>query len=223
MAIAFDAASGNYNGGSLATATAAHTCTGSNLGMVIGVACAEVPSSVTYNGIGATLIGHRNDGVTEMSIWYLDGPAAGTHNIVATVSTSQDINMVGASYSGVSGTAQPDANVLGGTVFVSSWTQALTTITDNSWTVMVADLHTGGTGVASGTGATLRWTSAGATGGRTGILDSAALIHPASTYSMTATGGDGTSFWGGGVLALAPFSGGGGGANHNALTLLGVG
>lgn len=220
MSIAFDAAAGGDNGGGTNTITFAHTCTGSNLGLVVGIYGDEVPTTVTYSGTSMALIG-QNTPLKSISVWYLDGPATGSNNVVVTMMSNQTIHAVSSSYTGVKGSGQPDANVFNSSVFTTSITQAIITITDNSWTVMCADSSTS-SATTAGSGSTLRWTNIGSTGGALAILDSAAPITPAGSYSMTASNGNGSSIWATGVLALAPL-GGGGGTNHNALTLLGVG
>jgi hypothetical protein len=72
------------------TITLAHTSTGSNLVLVVGVSMnisaqtATTVSGVTYNGVALIRAGFHNDStnVRRVEMWYLAGPATGLHNVV---------------------------------------------------------------------------------------------------------------------------------------------
>jgi uncharacterized repeat protein (TIGR01451 family) len=83
------------------TVTLAHTSTGSNLVLVVGVSMnisartATTVSGVTYNGVALTRAGFHNDSINlrRVEIWYLAGPAIGNHNVVVTESISGSGNI----------------------------------------------------------------------------------------------------------------------------------
>lgn len=75
------------------TVTLAHTSTGSNLVLVVGVSMdifggsTTTVSSVTYNSVPLTMAGSHNDSVNQRrtEMWYLIAPATGNNNVVVTV------------------------------------------------------------------------------------------------------------------------------------------
>lgn len=138
MAIAFNATS---NGTATATSpvTWSHTCTGSNLILVVAVDvyAGATPdcTGVTYNSNALTLIGSkRTSSFIQTSLWYLLSPSTGANTVsVAFTGSSPSCNGRATSYTGVSQSGQPDA--VGGNTGVN--TVNVTTITDNSWVVGV--------------------------------------------------------------------------------------
>lgn len=113
--IVFDAtASGNASATSV---TYSHTCTGSNLGLMVGVSSVTGPGStyptgVTYNGVSMTEIaGTRGaQGNTATTLFYLLAPATGAHNVVVTFAASAQIVSHSISWTGVKQSGQPDAS-----------------------------------------------------------------------------------------------------------------
>ena len=90
------------------TITFNHTCTGSDLILIVAVHFdndAGTVSSVTYNGENLTYIGRATspdgigDNVTEL--WYKVGPATGENEVVATLSHDEDCIAGAISYTGV--------------------------------------------------------------------------------------------------------------------------
>jgi uncharacterized repeat protein (TIGR01451 family) len=75
------------------TLTFAHTTTGTNLVLVVGVSMnisggvSSTVGSVTYNGVALTKAGAQNDSGNQRrtEMWYLIAPATGTHNVIVTV------------------------------------------------------------------------------------------------------------------------------------------
>jgi uncharacterized repeat protein (TIGR01451 family) len=75
------------------TLTFAHTSTGSNLVLVVGVSMnisgrnTTTVSGITYNGVALTKAGAHNDEslVRRTEIWYLINPATGANNVVVTL------------------------------------------------------------------------------------------------------------------------------------------
>ena len=218
MAIAFVDSEKFLNAGSgVSTRTCSYTVgAGSNL-LVVGIYSSAL-TGLTWNGSAMTKIGEAF--FNSLELWYILAPTTGTHDMVATSTTTFVFNpaIFIADYSGVNAfdafTAQED----GGT---NSATIAVTTVADNCWAVMVAMGDNGGD-VAAGTGCTLRETNGGVNPNIGGYLDSNTLITPAGSYSMTYTGS-------GHMYAVAasfsPASGGGGGgvSGTGLLSLLGVG
>lgn len=157
--IAFDNSSKGEIGANSQTLTFSHT-TGSGTDRILFVAVATadtsgqsgVASSVTYNGVSLTKIDSANPQVNiDVSLWYLVSPDSGTHDVVVTGSQSMGfyIKGVAMSYEGAKQTAIPDAS---GTQIGSgtSYSQSLTSNTENSWFVVAAQGNgdiLGGTGV----------------------------------------------------------------------------
>lgn len=205
MAIAFDTAT---DGGLVNPGTSlswSHTCTGANLALLVGVrsttAVTDNVSGVTYNGVSCSLLAHVSGSMglaRATSLWLLLGPATGANTIV--VSGTSDVIMAEAgSYTGVKQSSQPDATGTN-TSFVTAVTVSLTTIADNCWVVAVFG-NNGGTPTA-GSGTTFRVTSANGIG----FGDSNGVVHPAGSYSMTATQA-GSSADTGVAASLAPAGG----------------
>lgn len=116
MTVALDAvSSGVLSGTSL---TVAHTCTGSNLALVVSVVCnnstdtvGSGTSVVTYNGVsmGAAVAEHITYNGNRVRQYVLVNPATGTHNIVVTPASSAVGGMVAVSFTGVDQTAPTDS------------------------------------------------------------------------------------------------------------------
>src|SRR4051812_20674402 len=110
MAIAFDAAS-NLDAHAGTSHTQAHTCTGSNLLLLVGMRSisGDIVSGATYNGVAMTL---QNKTQMQLNDWdylfFLYAPTTGANNIVIS-SSSGTIYARAVSYSGVSQTGFPDA------------------------------------------------------------------------------------------------------------------
>ncbi len=104
-------------------------------------------SAVTYNGVALTKI--RDDYGAALQqrsqLWYLIAPPVGTFNVVATVSGSiNDTSYGGLSLDGVDQTSPIEANN-GNSGAVNGSTNpsaAVTTVTNNDWTVIAAKVAT---------------------------------------------------------------------------------
>lgn len=206
MAIAFDAATN----GSSVTATSytlAHTCTGTNRFLVVGVvgvagaATSNNISGVTYAGVAMTKIGEEQLSPNDrwFSIWYLYNPASGANNIVVSSSSSAFIAASAASYNGVAQSA-PEVTHKSSQATGSPLNEALTTLSDNAW-------HIGAGGTASGTptagtGTTRRAVNGGA---NLAVFDNGGAITPAGSNTIQMTGMNssfGSILWG---MSLAPY------------------
>lgn len=144
MALAHDATStgGKTSNAATATLTVAHTCTGSNLVLLVAVhqeatvLLATTITGVTYNTVAMTKItGVVNANTTISSdLFYLKAPATGTHNIVATCSSvGVSMSLTGTSLSGADQTNTITNNTTGtntGTAISST----ITSLTNNEWT-----------------------------------------------------------------------------------------
>jgi hypothetical protein len=119
MPIAFDAASVGKNDFTT-TVTVAHTCTGSNLALFVGLIGFNSVTGVTYNGVAMTLV--RTEGASDppSRIYVLANPATGTNNIVATASANATGHLHGASFTGVDQSTPSDADGGGSNAFQNS-------------------------------------------------------------------------------------------------------
>jgi len=154
MAIAFDATSSSaaQTGSSV---TFSHTCTGTNLILIVGVtmasSVAKTMTSITYNGVSMTSVGAVDETTNQNRfswLYYLIAPATGANNIVVTLSAAPTdfFSVAAASYTGVKQTGQPDASgtATSGSSVVSTISKAITTVADNSWLVGVSCNSAGG-------------------------------------------------------------------------------
>ena len=148
MAIALDSASTyktQFPGTSL---TWAHTCTGSDLILIVTVTVEQGDrvTGVTYNGVAMTQGIKAANGVPYLYIYYLVNPATGANNIVVSVSSSSDIHAASASYTGASQTGQPDATNSVNEVAIASGdhTVSLTVVAADSWLVATYNSLTAG-------------------------------------------------------------------------------
>ena|SRR3990167_6093470 len=136
MAIVVDAtSSGSTNADT--SLTVAHTCTGSELYLLVSVWTNQTSiTGVTYNGAAMTSLDSAAAvGGRKIYMWGLANPATGANNIIATASGSGQIYLIGDSYTGCSD-AQPDGFSNGTVSNQASIVGTVTVNTDNSWTVM---------------------------------------------------------------------------------------
>lgn len=188
MAIAFDATStGNGSGTSI---TVAHTCTGDNRILWVGVRtfdgstpASDPVSGITYNGVAMTLAGTRNNPATDQVsyLYYLIAPATGANNIVVSCSSVDEIAVRATSYTGALQSGVPDAYATGADT-TSPLTITVTTILDNCWLVGLFDGDSGN-GITASTNATNRNTN----GNSDLIVDTNGAQTPAGSHSMTCT------------------------------------
>ena len=168
MAIAFDASSNRPEGtvtGTPPVYSWSHTCTGSNLVLVVGIVTRDLTdadrltASITYNGVSLTKI-REDDNLTDdntTSLWYLLNPATGANTIEVTGNSSSITSAIGmaVSLTGVAQSGQPDAN--NGNIYsnANSITDSVTTVADNCWVVDAVCLD-GPQTLAVGSGQTQR-------------------------------------------------------------------
>jgi len=167
MAIAYDAGS-TAEQNSVSSITVSHTCTGTNLILLVGVLtndASDLVTGATYNGVSMTRGGQQiSSGSGYFGCWfYLINPATGTHNIVVSRSTVGLIGCMGSSYTGVSQTGFPDSSA-SGTDPAGNFTATTTVVGQNAWLWANVRASNGISGVTGGTGTTARQSVFGSAG-----------------------------------------------------------
>lgn len=201
MAIAFDAAT---DGGALAASpkTFSHTCTGTDLFLIVFTFQASTTDNVTgvtYNGVALTKAGFSpsDAGINYYGIgcWYLLNPATGANTVEITTS-SGTVTGVAHSYTGVVGGFDNVAtnSVASGT----SLTVSVTTVADNCWTAMGASNGDGELSAGSGIERVDL-----ASIGSTSTFDSNAAVTPPGSTSLQATWATSASA-GGIIISFSP-------------------
>lgn len=208
--IAFDAFTdlGSTTG---TTLTTAHTVTGTDPFLVVGVdgdVSTDNISGVTYNGVAMTQLDkyHMFAGADRWAYaFYLANPATGTHNVVISSNPSGFIAGMAASYSGAAGGLDANNTSKSDSSGVATLDNSVTSVADNCW--HIGSSHDASGNAGAGTNTTQRGT---ANGGNMQIIDNNAAIHPAgsNTIQMTLTGGiqAGPVIFG---LTISPTAGGG--------------
>ena len=140
MAIALDASSNS--GLKTDSFTWNHTCTGSNLVLVISVIVRDTTlskrtvSTITYNGVALTKVRSDDNGVSfRTEIWYLINPATGSNTVSVTMgSFVLEVWGFATSLTGAKQSSQPDAHN-GNFGATNSSSVSVTTIANNSWII----------------------------------------------------------------------------------------
>lgn len=176
-------------------------------------------SSVTYAGVSMSLSIKQTTANSDNRftyLYYLAAPATGSNNVaVSCTSPCPHYVLVGASsYAGVA-QVTPEATTSAIQPTNGNITTTLTTLTNNDWTILMAQTDSFGPTAVSG--ATRR--AVDATYGNWSLFDSNGAITPAGMTSMIVTNdplANGITTL---MVAIAPFTAAGG----NTRTLLGVG
>lgn len=193
MAVAFDAASSGQTTNATSI-TVAHTCSGSDRVLFVGVGWSTGPEAmasvtgVTYNGVALTQIWEIIDSPTDHANagWYLIAPATGTNNIVVTFASAMDEICAG----GISFTGAHQTSPLG-TFQTANGTTGNATVNVSSAAdeIVVDNCYVGQNGITVGAGQTQRWQQANigsySTGG--GSTETGAAT---TTMSWTITSGN---------------------------------
>lgn len=190
MAIAFDA----LGAGSILPGTQitfAHTCTGSNRLLLVGVmesgAATGTISSVTYAGSTMTLFGTVANAGGNLKEWayYLVNPNTGANNVVVSVSSASDFyRTISASYTGAKQSGQPDNNSGGSVNAGTSLTTSLTPVADLCWNIsLIASDNTKSLVASTGVNSVR-----GNSGSAFYVGDENGSLTPPSSYSMIWTG-----------------------------------
>lgn len=186
--IAFDAVAGDGTAAFATSQTRSFTMSATAGGcLVVGVLGDDVNDNitgVTYDGIAMTLVDKQNTTPTSVYwqyLYVLAAPHSGTHNLVANANASVHILTLAASYTGVSATKCGEVAVENNGTG-DPYTSSLTTVTDNSWVVM---LYSGSGALADSTGFTTRVYDG------TGYvrLGDSGVVTPAGSKSLSLTGG----------------------------------
>jgi len=96
MAVTIDATSNFSNGLNQTSLTFSHTCTGASVIVIMFVRRAvsesiKAVSSVTYDGVSASLIKQETSGDNIAEIYALAAPSAGANDVVITLASSQRV------------------------------------------------------------------------------------------------------------------------------------
>ncbi len=122
--------------------TLAHTCSGQNRLLVVSLildGTETISGTPTYAGSNMTSLLYFAPGNFGVYMYYIKSPALGTNNISITVSSSQDIACMAASYTGVDQSATPtDGTTAGADDAASPWGAAITTAVAGSLVVMAS-------------------------------------------------------------------------------------
>ena len=124
-------ATSDGTGTNVTSLTVAHTCSGVQRLLVVGVTLqdpsAADPNTVTYGGVGMTNAGDVTNGGMNTSIWHLKAPATGANNIVVTMGITANALHLGAqSFTGIDQDAPVGSAV---TASGSSTAQTVTAVT----------------------------------------------------------------------------------------------
>ena len=173
MAIAYDNATASGDASGSTTLTFSHTCTGSNLYLIVHIysQSGAGATGVTYNGTAMTRLSAAND-IDE--IWGLVNPATGANNVVASRASGTGSFLGGAiSYTGVAQSSSIGNKDSGNYYDEANKTDSSTTphrhfTTANDNSIIVVGCWNDGdtTSDASGTGHTKRWGTTYFTGGK---------------------------------------------------------
>lgn len=142
MAISFDASSWPSSSGSWTTNTFSHTCSWSNRILFVvsshhNTTPAVTTTWITYAGVSMTHIATYQNANAKFNLYYLIAPATWANNVVITLSWSDASIWMATSYTWVSQTWQPDASWTWWPTTTTSYSQSVTTIADNCWSIMV--------------------------------------------------------------------------------------
>lgn len=136
MAIAIDATSSG-TGTAGTTVTVPHTCTGSNLVLIVVAGATDGVSTptCTYNGVSMTQ-GAIRDVASEMFsiVFYLVSPDTGTHDIVLTKGSGDEFGVMGISFTGAGGVSATATNS-GGSLDTTATVTVNTATTGNGYVV----------------------------------------------------------------------------------------
>ncbi len=167
MAVVFDAVSSASS--AVATSlTFAHTCTGTDRAIGVGVIlnATLVPTGVTYNGVALALEVSQeiSSGGNFSRLYELENPASGANNVVVTIGA--EVQLVCGAVS-VVGADQTDC-VSGNAVASGSSSSPSVTITSATGELVLAVICSGGVSWTAGTGETERWDLTNPAGGNSG-------------------------------------------------------
>lgn len=188
--------------------TIAHTCTGSDLLLLVGGEIKNISAagmSATYNSVAMNLIYEDNgNGNVSAFLFWLIAPATGTHNVVITPGNvnSTEVYAGTVSYTGVLQTGFPDSqNVKQGSYGNpdGTFSIATTVVASNCWISGVAASHYG---YSMTCGSNLLETASSTNGYGTG--DSNGTVGTGSQSIAFNNGFGGNKDWAGVLVSFAP-------------------
>ena len=167
MAVAFDATA-NANGNGVTSLSFSHTCTGSDLCLVVGSGSSSpgTITALTYAGAALTLIGALTSSNTFQRVeqWRRIAPATGANTVAVTYDVANQCVAGSISFTGVD-QATPVAGYASATGLSTTPSVTVTSAVGNM--VVDATVIDDGTAVTPGAGQTERWdVQAGAIGVR---------------------------------------------------------
>lgn len=190
MAIAFDATSSPTGISSGTTLSWSHTCTGSNLTLVVGITfnSSAAISGINYNSVAMTLIKAQNNSGNRCEMWQIVGPTTGAHNIDVTFGAG--VNAANGGAVSFTGTENPYAGASAGQNTTSNPSLSITTTANNSF-VMDSWHNISTDSGAVGGGQTQRWQ----------VLNYAGTDNDSSgSTKSVASAGATTMSWSGGIV-----------------------
>lgn len=200
-AIAFDASGGGSNNGGVTTSYAwSHVAAASSVGLV---GCVANPTasggddftSVTWDATAMTLdvtVGNVNIATSRwMYFLHINNPTSGSHTVTALFGSTHYVMCVSLTYTGAHLSTQPDntTSQQSSSSNATTLTTSITTVNDNSWTILLAQGYDATAPPGAGSGSTLRKANDFLGFGNLAIFDSNGAIHPAGANSMTSTEG----------------------------------
>ena len=188
MAIAYNTHTSASFNASASNLTYSHTTSGSDRMLFVGVSVrnTRTVTSVTYNGVTMTQAGSTSATAGILNyLFYLINPAAGTNTVSVTQSAVDTITSCSISYTGVKQTSQPDATSSNSSTTTTSYSQSVTSVADNCFSVLYGDANSGAT-LTAGANTTIRnQPEINFTGGF--LIDSTAAKTPAGTFTLNVT------------------------------------
>lgn len=207
--IGFDSSSIAATSGAQTSLTWSHTNNGNILFVSIASGVnpsGDVITGLTYNSVAMTQVGKAAVQTNTYEYLYiLENAPTGTHNIVASASTSTGMNASAASYFNAAISGQPDgssSNTGSGT----SLTGTVTTTKDNDWLVLAGYSNNGSTSYSSSNGVVRATASSAPTGlgGFATIVDSNGAKTPPGSYNIVLSFS--SNNWGYVVAGFSPVS-----------------
>lgn len=133
--IAVDAVSNSSTSGG-SPFTWNHTCTGSNMYLVVALynSAGDQVTGVTYNGTAMAQVSKQNVfGGAEAYLFILANPTTGSSLAISVTKSSGNMTGCAVSYSGCKQTGQPDASTTGTSGASTTYSEALVSIADKCW------------------------------------------------------------------------------------------
>lgn len=205
--IAHDADSNSGYQSAQSTYSWAHTCTGSNRYLAVGVSMlslAQTVTSITYKGRGLTFLGAKSSisGAARVELWGLVAPATGGDTIVVTLSGAIASAANASSYTDVHQYLSTEGfnSAQATNVGAADATVDVTTVADNNWVVDI--MATDDILVSVGSNQTQ-------TGNITGLGGSGTMSYegpktPAGAVTMSWTGVGALATWAIAAISLRP-------------------